>query len=93
VRILDAGLVPIIAPEIDVHRDDKEHSEELLRKGIVDRLAHIPDGSQVMLKLSIPTRADFYTDLIVHPKLLRLVACPADTRRRRPSPCSPATTV
>ncbi|SNY47950.1 fructose bisphosphate aldolase [Paractinoplanes atraurantiacus] len=73
-RILDAGLVPIIEPEVDIHSGGKAAAEELLLAGIVDRLAGVPDGRQVMLKLSIPSQDDFYAGLIAHPKVLRVVA-------------------
>jgi fructose-bisphosphate aldolase, class I len=54
-RILDAGLVPIIEPEVDISSPDKEKAEDLLKAGITERLAMVPAGRQVMLKLSIPT--------------------------------------
>jgi len=73
-QILDADLMPIIEPEVDIHSDEKQPAEELLRQGIVDRLAALPDGRQVMLKLSIPTEDNFYAELIEHPKVLRVVA-------------------
>lgn len=73
-RILDAGLVPILEPEVDIHSDEKAPAEALLRQGILDRLPSVPAGSQVMLKLSIPTADDFYAGLIAHPKVLRVVA-------------------
>jgi len=73
-RILDADLMPIIEPEVDIHSDEKRAAEELLRQGILERLAGLPEGRQVMLKLSIPTEDDFYADLIGHPKVLRVVA-------------------
>jgi fructose-bisphosphate aldolase class I len=73
-RILDADLMPIIEPEVDIHSDEKEPAEELLRQGILDRLSALPEGRQVMLKLSIPTRDDWYAGLIGHPKVLRVVA-------------------
>jgi fructose-bisphosphate aldolase, class I len=73
-RILRAGLVPILEPEVDIYSDSKAQAEELLKQGILDRLAGVPDGSPVMLKLSIPTVDDFYADLIGHPKVLRVVA-------------------
>jgi fructose-bisphosphate aldolase class I len=71
-RILDAGLVPIIEPEVDIHSDDKPAAEELLKQGIVDRLRALPDDRQVMLKLTIPARDDFYADLIDHPRVVAL---------------------
>jgi fructose-bisphosphate aldolase class I len=73
-RILDAGLMPIIEPEVDIHSDEKQPAEELLRQGILDRLSALPDGRQVMLKLSIPAQDYFYAELIEHPKVLRVVA-------------------
>jgi len=72
--ILDAGLVPILEPEVDIHSGTKSQAEEVLKQGILDRLASVPDGRQVMLKLSIPAADDFYADLIAHPKVLRVVA-------------------
>ncbi|XVV15870.1 fructose bisphosphate aldolase [Actinoplanes sp. CA-131856] len=74
VRILDAGLVPIIEPEVDIHSDGKAAAEELLLAGIVERLTEVPDGRQVMLKLSIPSQDDIYAGLIAEPKVLRVVA-------------------
>jgi fructose-bisphosphate aldolase class I len=73
-QILDAGLVPILEPEVDIHAADQEQAEELLKRGIHERLATMPDDRPVMLKLSIPSRDDFYADLIAHPKVLRVVA-------------------
>lgn len=73
-RILGAGLVPILEPEVDIHAPDKREAEELLRSGIVERLGSVPNGQQVMLKLTIPTVPDFYADLIADPRILRVVA-------------------
>ena len=73
-RILDRGLVPILEPEIDIHSPEKAEAEELLREQIVSRLDRLPDGSQVMLKLSIPSEDGFYSPLISHPNVLRVVA-------------------
>jgi fructose-bisphosphate aldolase class I len=73
-QILHAGLVPIIEPEVDIHSPEKEKAEDLLRAGIVERLALLPEGRQVMLKLTIPTVDGFYGDLIADPRVLRVVA-------------------
>jgi fructose-bisphosphate aldolase class I len=73
-QILDAGLVPIIEPEVDITSDTKADAEQLLLQGIIDRLAAVPDGRQVMLKLSIPSQDNFYGGLITHAKVLRVVA-------------------
>jgi fructose-bisphosphate aldolase, class I len=73
-RILDAGLVPIVEPEVDIEAPDKAEAEDMLKAGIVERLSAVPEGRQVMLKLSIPTVDGFYADLMAHPKVLRVVA-------------------
>ena len=73
-RILDAGLVPILEPEVDIHSTTKLEAEVILKQAILDRLAGLPPGRQVMLKLSIPSVDDFYADLLKHPKVLRVVA-------------------
>ncbi len=73
-RILVAGLVPILEPEVDVTSADKAESEQLLHAAILSHLDDVPDGKQIMLKLSIPSVDGFYSDLIAHPKVLRVVA-------------------
>jgi len=73
-QILDAGLVPIVEPEVDIKAPDKQQAEELLKAGIVRRLDDVPEGRQIMLKISIPTVDGFYSDLMRHPKMLRVVA-------------------
>ena len=73
-RILDAGLVPILEPEVDIHSTTKLEAEVILKQAILDRLAGLPPDRQVMLKLSIPSVDDFYADVIGHPRVLRVVA-------------------
>ena len=73
-QILKSGLVPIIEPEVDIHSTDKAQSEVLLKQELLRHLDTLPDGSNVMLKLSIPTVDGFYSDLMRHPRVLRIVA-------------------
>jgi fructose-bisphosphate aldolase, class I len=73
-QIIAAGLVPIIEPEVDIHCPEKAKAEELLKAGIHEKLNALPAGQPVMLKLTIPTQADLYTDFIGHPKVVRVVA-------------------
>jgi fructose-bisphosphate aldolase class I len=73
-QISASGLVPIIEPEVDIHSEEKEAAEALLKERILTRLDDVAEDRPVMLKLSIPTVDDFYTDLIAHPKVLRVVA-------------------
>ena len=73
-QILDAGLMPIIEPEVDINSPDKGESEELLMEQILKHLNTLDDDQQVMLKLSIPTENSFYSELVNHPQVLRVVA-------------------
>jgi fructose-bisphosphate aldolase class I len=72
-QILDAGLVPIIEPEVDIHSPTKAEAEVLLEAAIRAELDQLGD-QQVMLKLTIPSEDDFYRGLIEHPNVLRVVA-------------------
>ena len=73
-QILSAGLVPIIEPEVDIHCPEKAKTEQLLKEALLKELNDLPASQLVMLKLTIPDQADFYMDLIRHPKVLRVVA-------------------
>lgn len=73
-QILDAGLMPIIEPEVSIHCPDKAEAEALLREQIGKNLARLPAGAQVMLKLTLPDEPNFYGDLIADPRVLRVVA-------------------
>ncbi len=73
-QILGHGLVPIIEPEVDIHSPRKAEAESLLKTAIVEHLDGVADGDQVMLKLTIPDEDGFYSDLMAHPRVLRVVA-------------------
>jgi fructose-bisphosphate aldolase class I len=73
-QIIAAGLVPIIEPEVDIKCPDKAAAEDLLKKAILGQLDKLPEGQFVMLKLTIPDRDNLYTDLIAHPRVLKVVA-------------------
>ena len=73
-QIIAAGLVPIIEPEVDIHCPDKAAAETLLHDAIKARLDQLPAGQLVMLKLTIPSKDNLYTDLIAHPRVLKVVA-------------------
>jgi fructose-bisphosphate aldolase class I len=73
-QILDAGLVPILEAEIDIHSPQKREAEALLKAMILDHLGGLSSDHHVMLKLTLPEIDDFYVELVDHPKVLRLVA-------------------
>jgi fructose-bisphosphate aldolase class I len=81
-RILAAGLVPIIEPEVDIHSPEKGEAEEFLKDNIVDQLGHLRSEHVVMLKLSLPDVDDFYADLVSHPNVLRVAALSGGYDRR-----------
>ena len=73
-QILDAGLVPIIEPEVDIHSATKAAIEESLRDKLAAWLDRVPEGQQVVFKLSLPSHNNFYAPLIEHPTVMRVVA-------------------
>lgn len=73
-QILAAGLVPIIEPEVDIKSPQKAEAEVLLKQELRAHLDKLPKGQQVMLKLTLPSKDDFYQELVKHPAVLRVVA-------------------
>lgn len=72
--ILAAGLVPIIEPEVDINSATKAEAEAQLKAEILKQLDNVPADKQVMLKLTLPETANFYKELIEHPRVLKVVA-------------------
>ena len=73
-KIIAAGLVPIIEPEVDIHNVDKAECETILKNEIKKHLDKLPGTSNVMLKVTLPTVENFYEDLTEHPRVVRVVA-------------------
>lgn len=73
-QIISHGLMPIIEPEVTITIEDKAEAEEILRAEISKQLDALPDDQQVMLKVSLPTVANFYKSLVDHPRVQRVVA-------------------
>lgn len=73
-KVLAAGLVPIIEPEVDIHCPEKEAAEELLLNHVLRHLTDYGADRQVMIKLTIPSVPNFYAEVIEHPGILRTVA-------------------
>ena len=73
-KILSYGLIPIIEPEVDIHSVDKEKCEEILKKEIFANLDKLDKDPKIMLKLTIPSVEGFYSDVIAHDNVLRVVA-------------------
>jgi len=73
-RILAAGLVPIIEPEVDIHSQRKAAAEVLVAAAVTEELDHLDAEHHVMLKLTLPEHDDLYAPLVQHPRVLRVVA-------------------
>jgi fructose-bisphosphate aldolase class I len=73
-QISGHGLMPIIEPEVSIKSPDKAGAEAILRAELTKSLDALPDGRQVMLKLTIPEVPDFYSALISHKGVARVVA-------------------
>jgi fructose-bisphosphate aldolase, class I len=73
-QILAAGLVPIVEPEVDIHCPDKASAEALLKAALLESLDKLSAEQVVMLKLTLPDEADLYSELVKHPKVLKVVA-------------------
>lgn len=73
-QVLAHGMMPILEPEYSIKAADRAAGEPILKSEILNNLAALPDGQQVMLKLSIPVEANLYRELTEHPKVLAVVA-------------------
>ena len=73
-QILAAGLMPIIEPEVNIKATDKKEAEALLKAALLAQLDALGADQKVMLKLTIPTVDGFYSELVRHPGVLRVVA-------------------
>lgn len=73
-QIIDAGLVPIVEPEVDINSSDKEKCEEILNQEILKHVNELSEDENIMLKLTIPTKVNLYKELIEHPRVVRFVA-------------------
>ena len=74
VKIIEAGLVPIIEPEVDIHSPEKAEIEPLLKKALISQLDQLKPDQFVMLKLTLPEQDDLYDSCVAHPNVLKVVA-------------------
>ena len=73
-QILGHGLMPIIEPEVTITIADKAEAEDILLAEITKQLDALAADKQVMLKLSLPEKANQYKSLCQHPRVMRVVA-------------------
>jgi len=73
-QILDKGLMPIVEPEVSIKSADRAQSDEILLAELSKALDALPEGRQVMLKLSLPVKPNLFKPLTTHPAVLKVVA-------------------
>ncbi len=73
-EIIAGGLVPIIEPEVNIKSTEKREAEIILKKELLDFASSLNGDQNIMLKLSLPTDADLYKELVDHPRVVRVVA-------------------
>ena len=73
-KIAQAGLVPILEPEIDIYSPDKAECERIMKEEMKKHLAELPQDTRIMFKLSIPDKHGFYSDIMEDPHVIRVVA-------------------
>ena len=73
-QIADAGLVPILEPEVSIKSPNKAEAEAMLKKALLKGLEQWPSDRYLMFKLTLPEEDNFYSDLVDHPNVVRVVA-------------------
>ena len=73
-QILSTGLVPIIEPEVDIHSPQKAAAEKLLGNTLIEQLDGLCEGQDVMLKLTLPEQDGYHSEVLEHPRVLRVAA-------------------
>ena len=73
-QILQAALVPIVEPEVDIHCPEKAKAEALLKAALLDKLDNLSAHELIFLKLTLPEQDDFYSDCVMHPHVARVFA-------------------
>lgn len=85
-QVLSHGMMPIIEPEVNIKSETRAECDQILLEEILKNLDALPEGQQVMLKLSIPATPGLFGPLVDHPKVLRVVALSGGYKR--PEACA-----
>ena len=80
-QVLAHGMMPIIEPEVNIKSETRAECDEILLEEILKNLDQLPEGQQVMLKLSLPVVPGKFDALVDHPKVLRVVALSGGYKR------------
>ena len=80
-QVLSHGMMPIIEPEVNIKSETRAQCDAILLKEILRNLDELPEGQQVMLKLSLPVQPGLFDPLVDHPRVLRVVALSGGYKR------------
>ena len=84
-QIVNAGLVPILEPEVDIHAPDKSEAENILKDELMKGLGQLNADQHVMFKLTLPNADNHYRECIEHPNMVRVVALSGGYERDDPN--------
>lgn len=73
-QVISHGMMPMIEPEVNIKSETRADCDKILLAEILKNLDELPEGQQVMLKLSLPVVPGTFDPLVEHPKVLRVVA-------------------
>jgi len=65
-QVLAAGLMPMLEPEINIKSPERAEADQILLEELLKGLDALPEGQQVMLKLSLPAKAGLFDPLVDH---------------------------
>ena len=85
-QVLGHGMMPILEPEVNIKSATRAECDAILLDEILKNLGQVPEGQQVMLKLSLPVSPCLFDPLVAHPKVLRVVALSGGYQR--PEACA-----
>ena len=85
-QVLDAGLVPMIEPEVNIKSETRAECDQILLEEILKELDAMTGEDRVMLKLSLPVKPGLFDPLVDHPRVLRVVALSGGYKR--PEACA-----
>ena len=73
-QVLAKGMMPILEPEVNIKSATRAECDTLMRAQILKHLDSLGEGTQVMLKLSLPVVPGTFDVLVAHPRVLKVVA-------------------
>jgi len=85
-QVLALGMMPMIEPEVNIKSETRAECDRILLEELLKQLDALPQGQQVMLKLSLPVQPGLFDPLVDHPKVLRVVALSGGYKR--PEACA-----